>query len=109
MVPEVVTYGEYTSHRRSAALINSLMGLFFKIGLALGGIIPGYINAAVGFDGNKATQSAGALNGIVISMIWLPIALALVGMWVMSRYPLTDADVNKMNHELAAQRQKQNL
>ncbi|PWG00559.1 MFS transporter [Levilactobacillus bambusae] len=104
MVPEVVTYGEYTSHKRSAALINSLMGLFFKIGLALGGIIPGYVNAFVGFNGNKPTQTATALSGITWSMIWIPIILAFVAMWIMSKYPLTDADVDKMNHELADQR-----
>ena len=43
LVPEVIAYGEYQSKKRVAGIINSLMGLFFKIGLALGGIIPGVL------------------------------------------------------------------
>ena len=80
------------------------MGLFCRIGLALGVILPGYINAFFKFDGTKTTQSAGALAGIQWSMIWLPIILAFVAMWVMSRYTLTDSDVKQMNEELTAER-----
>lgn len=100
LVPEVVSYGEYKSKKRVAGIINALMGLFFKIGLALGGIIPGYINAAFNFDGNAKTQSAGALIGIQWSMIWLPIILAFVAIFIMSRYPLSDNDVVKINEEI---------
>lgn len=100
LVPEVVSYGEYQSKKRVAGIINAIMGLFFKIGLALGGIIPGYINAFTHFDGTKATQSATALNGITWSMVWLPIILAIVAMFIMSRYPLSDDDVDKINAEI---------
>ena len=76
------------------------MGLFFKIGLALGGIIPGYVNAFFKFDGTKATQTPSALLGIQWSMIWIPIVLALIAMWIMSRYPLSDKDVERINLEI---------
>lgn len=33
-------------------------------------------------------------------MIWVPIVLAIVAMWIMSRYPLSDADVKKINLEI---------
>ncbi|MCF6165592.1 MFS transporter [Furfurilactobacillus rossiae] len=102
LVPEVVSYGEYTSHKRVAGIINAIMGLFFKIGLALGGIIPGYINAFTNFNGKHATQSASALTGIQWSMIWLPIILAVVAMWIMSKYPLSDPEVEKINKEIDA-------
>jgi sugar (Glycoside-Pentoside-Hexuronide) transporter len=106
LVPEVVTYGEYTSGKRVAGIINAIMGLFFKIGLALGGIIPGYINAATGFDGTKKIQSAGALMGLQWSMIWLPIIMAVLAILVIMKYPLTDEEVNKMNHEVEARHKK---
>ncbi|WP_459446734.1 MFS transporter [Weissella cibaria] len=102
LVPEVVSYGEYTSGKRVAGIINAIMGLFFKIGLALGGIIPGYINAATGFDGTKKVQSAAALMGLQWSMIWLPIIMAVLAILVIMKYPLTDEEVNKMNHEIEA-------
>lgn len=100
LVPEVISYGEWHSKKRVAGIINSIMGLFFKIGLALGGIIPGYINAFFKFDGAKAHQSASALMGIQFSMIWVPIVLALVAMWIISKYPLSDPEVDKINHEI---------
>lgn len=97
MVPEVVSYGEYSSKKRVAGIINAIMGLFFKIGLALGGIIPGYINAFFKFDGTSQSQPASALVGIQWSMVWIPIILALVAMFIMSRYPLSDARVAEIN------------
>ncbi|WP_455419909.1 MFS transporter [Limosilactobacillus fermentum] len=104
LVPEVISYGEWHNKKRVAGIINSIMGLFFKIGLALGGIIPGYINAFCKFNGNNATQPASALSGITFSMIWVPIALALVAMWVISKYPLTDPQVDQINHEIEDRR-----
>ncbi|KRM10172.1 MFS transporter [Paucilactobacillus suebicus] len=109
LVPEVVSYGEYQSKKRVAGIINAIMGLFFKIGLALGGIIPGYINAFTHFDGTKATQSATALNGITWSMVWLPIILAIVAMFIMSRYPLSDDDVDKINAEITNRKKEGEL
>lgn len=100
LVPEVVSYGEFTSKKRVAGIINSLMGLFFKIGLALGGIIPGYINAFLNFDGSAKEQNASALFGIECSMIWVPIVLALVAMYVMSKYPLSDHEVVEINNKI---------
>ena len=101
LVPEVVTYGEFTSKKRVAGIINAIMGLFFKFGLALGGIIPGYINTFSGFDGSKKVQSATALFGLQLSMVWLPIILAIVAAIIIAKYPLTDQRVAEMNKAIA--------
>lgn len=106
LVPEVITFGEFKSKKRVAGIINALMGLFFKIGLALGGIIPSYINAVYGFDGSLAVQTGDALSGINISMIWAPIALAIVASLVMSRYPLSDTDIDHINEKITAYSKK---
>ena len=100
LVPEVVSYGEAQSGKRNAAIINAIMGLFFKIGFAIGGAAPLWILAACGFDGDSATQSAAAVSGINFTMIWVPIVLAAVAMFFIGRYPLTDADVAKINRRL---------
>lgn len=101
LVPEVITYNEHKSGKRVAGIINALMGLFFKIGLALGGIIPGYMLAATGFDATKTAQSSSALSGLVNAMVWVPIALAIVAGIIMWMYPLTDEMVNQMNKKIA--------
>jgi len=100
LVPEVVSYGEAQSGKRNAAIINAIMGLFFKIGFAAGGFLPLWILAAYGFDGSATTQSASVIGGINLTMIWIPIVLAVMAMFFIGRYPLSDADVEKTNMKL---------
>ena len=106
LVPEVVSYGEYTSGKRVAGIINAVMGLFFKIGLALGGILPAFINSFTGFNGTKATQSASALMGLQWSLVWLPIIMAVLAAIIIKIYPLTDDKVFEMNRDIEARRNK---
>lgn len=100
LVPEVVSYGEMKSGKRNAAIINAIMGLFFKIGFTLGGAVPLWVLAAYGFDGNAMVQTASALSGINLTAIWVPAALAIVSMVVMAFYPLSDKDVADINKKL---------
>lgn len=45
LIPEVITYAEYTTGRRIAGIVNALTGMFLKLGLLLGGVIPGWVLA----------------------------------------------------------------
>ena len=45
LIPEVVTYAEYTSGKRISGIVNALTGIFYKAGMALGGVIPGAVLA----------------------------------------------------------------
>lgn len=40
LVPEVISYGEYTHGRRISGIVNALTGIFYKAGMALGGVVP---------------------------------------------------------------------
>lgn len=39
LVPEVISYGEYTTGRRISGIVNALTGLFFKAGMTFGSIV----------------------------------------------------------------------
>lgn len=54
LIPEVISYGEYTTGRRISGIVNALTGIFFKAGMALGGVIPGWV---LGMTGYVALQS----------------------------------------------------
>ena len=58
LIPEVISYGEYTSGRRISGIVNALTGIFFKAGMALGGVIPGLILAWTGY---KAAEQSSTL------------------------------------------------
>lgn len=104
LVPEVVSYGELKSGKRNAAIINAIMGLFFKVGFTLGGAVPLWFLAAYGFNGDAERQTSDALSGINMTAIWIPAVLAIVSMIVMQFYPLSDKDVDNINKQLDAKR-----
>lgn len=100
LVPEVIAYGELKSGKRNAAIINAIMGLFFKVGFTLGGAIPLWLLAAYGFNEVAAQQDSNAIAGINMTAIWIPIALAFVSMIVIQCYPISDKNITDINRQL---------
>jgi Na+/melibiose symporter and related transporters len=64
IVPEVISYAEYTTGRRIAGIVNALTGMFYKAGNAIGGAIPGYVLALTKYDSelNKSEGSTLSKN-----------------------------------------------
>lgn len=104
LVPEVVTYGEYTTGRRIAAIVNAITCLFLKAGMALGGVIPGFVLAAVGFDAQLPKQSLLAEQGILWLVTIIPAILLLLGMFVISKYELSDERMDEINTAIESKR-----
>lgn len=103
LVPEVISYGEWKSGKRIAGIVNALTGIFFKAGMALGGVVPGLVLAFVGFDGSNATsQSAFAEQGILWLVCVIPAALLVLAMFIISKYELEDDVIDKINAEVEA-------
>lgn len=50
LIPEVISYGEYTTGRRISGIVNALTGIFFKAGMALGGVVPGFVLWLVNYE-----------------------------------------------------------
>ncbi|OUM62143.1 hypothetical protein PIROE2DRAFT_11638 [Piromyces sp. E2] len=57
LVPEVISYAEYTTGRRIAGIVNALTGMFFKAGNALGGAIPGFVLQIIDYVAGKEESS----------------------------------------------------
>ena len=100
LIPEVVSYGEYTSGRRISGIVNALTGIFFKAGMALGGVVPGIVLSIVGFDAKLAEQTAFAEQGILWLACVIPAILLFVAMYVISKYELEDDVIDKINKEI---------
>lgn len=102
LVPQVITYGEWKTGKRENGIINAIVGFFFKFGMALGGVIPGYVLAAYGFVANHQ-QTAKSLFGIRMTTTIIPILVTIFAMIVFAFYNLTDAKIEKMNGEIQQQ------
>ncbi|MBQ9878320.1 MAG: MFS transporter [Bacteroidales bacterium] len=97
LVPEVVSYGEYTTGRRIAGIVNALTGIFFKAGMALGGVVPGLVLAWVGFNAEKSVQTPLAEQGILWLVCVIPAILLALAIWIISKYELTDEKMDEIN------------
>ena len=103
LVPEVISYGEWKSGKRISGIVNALTGIFFKAGMALGGVVPGLVLAYVGFDAtNESTQSAFAEQGILWLVCVIPAILLALAMFIISKYELEDDVIDKINAEVEA-------
>lgn len=101
LVPEVISYGEHTTGKRISGIVNALTGIFFKAGMALGGVVPGFVLSIVGFDEkNTETQSALAEQGILLLVAVIPAVLLLLAMFIISKYELEDNVIHKINMEI---------
>lgn len=104
LVPEVVTFGEYTTGRRVAGIVNALICIFMKAGMALGGVIPGLVLAWVGFNGASQAQTPLAEQGILWLVTLIPALLIFLAVFVIGKYELTDKRMDEINAEITNRR-----
>lgn len=102
LVPEVISFGEYTHGRRIAGIVNALTGIFYKAGMALGGVVPGLVLAFVGFDKDLSVQTPFAEQGILWLVAVIPAVLLVLAMYIISRYELEDDVIDDINRQIEA-------
>lgn len=107
LVPEVISYGEYTHGRRISGIVNALTGIFYKAGMALGGVVPGLVLTLVGFDNaSEHAQTPLVEQGILWLVAVIPALLLVVAMRIISRYELTDEVIDSINMEIEQRNRK---
>ena len=102
LVPEVISYGEYTTGKRISGIVNALTGIFFKAGMALGGVVPGLVLAWVGFNADATKQTPLAEQGILWLVCVIPAILLLLAIWIISKYELSDERMDEINTAIEA-------
>lgn len=101
LVPEVISYGEHTTGKRISGIVNALTGIFYKAGMALGGVVPGLVLAFVDFNkDNLVSQSAFAEQGILWLVAVIPAILLIFAMVIISKYELEDDVIDRINWEI---------
>ena len=90
LVPELIVYGEYKSGKRLSGLVYAMISFFFKIGMALGGIVLGFCLEYFRYVPNAARQSPEALNGILLLMSVMPAVILAVTIYFIKLYELDE-------------------
>ena len=106
LVPEVISFGEYTHGKRISGIVNALTGIFYKAGMALGGVVPGLVLGFVGFDKDAASQTPFAEQGILWLVAVIPAILLVLAMWIISKYELDDDRIDEINAEIESRHNK---
>ncbi len=78
LIPEVISYAEYTTGRRISGIVNALTGIFFKAGMALGGVIPGAVLAYTNY--HAAEEQASTLPTDSDAWFYTMLIYSLVGL-----------------------------
>lgn len=78
LIPEVISYGEYTTGKRISGIVNALTGIFFKAGMALGGVVPGFVLAITHYK--AAAEEASKLPLNPSAWFYTMIIYALIGL-----------------------------
>ena len=100
LVPEVISYGEYTTGRRISGIVNALTGLFFKAGMTFGSIVGPAVLAYVAYDPEVIDQTPIAEEGILWLVCVIPAILLALAMFIISRYELTDDVIDDINRKI---------
>ena len=87
--------------------MNALTGIFFKAGMALGGVVPGLVLALVKYDAAAAEQTQLAQQGILWLVCVIPAVLLLLAIFIISKYELSDEKMDEINTAIE-QRMKEN-
>ena len=76
LIPEVISFAEYTTGRRISGIVNALTGIFFKAGMALGGVVPGIVLKMTGY---QVSEQANTLPKDSSAWFYAMLIYAVVG------------------------------
>ena len=103
MYTDAADYSEWKNGRRATGLLMAASLFALKLGLTLGGALVGYILAYFSFVANQ-TQTAEAINGIIMLMSVYPAVFGVIGVVMMLFYPLNNKMMTKIETELNIRR-----
>jgi GPH family glycoside/pentoside/hexuronide:cation symporter len=103
MFTDCAEYGEWKTGKRTSGLTVSASMFALKFGSALGGALPGFILAAIGFVPNEL-QSPETLQGIRAMFNFVPAGLFLLGSLFMIFYRIDRPLLTRIELELIERR-----
>ncbi|HEY4155999.1 MAG TPA: MFS transporter [Puia sp.] len=103
MYADIVDYSEWRTGRRATGLIFSSSSMSQKLGWTVGGALTGWLLGAYGFKAN-VVQGADVQTGIRMMLSFLPAAGALLSVFFIALYPLSEKRVIGIAGELEEKR-----
>jgi GPH family glycoside/pentoside/hexuronide:cation symporter len=109
MTADVCDLDELNTGKRREGTFGAIYWWMVKFGLAIAGGLSGLIMALSGFVPDAALQAEGAMTGMRLAYSLVPIAGALLAMWIMRDYDVTEERAHEIRAELESRRGKSAL
>ncbi len=77
LVPEVISYSEHRTGMRMSGIVNALMGISFRLGMAVGRVVPGMVLAWTGYRASS-DQAGPVLPTDPGAWLWTMVVFALI-------------------------------
>ncbi len=100
MTADICDLDELRTGSRSEGVFGAVYWWMVKLGFAVAGLLTGVIMSGVGFDPGLETQTTGALTGLRLSYIAVPIVGTVLAIIIMLGYDLDEARAKSIRHEL---------
>lgn len=95
MYADTADFSEWKTGRRATAMVFSAAAFAQKLGGALAGAIMGWLLASLGYVANQS-QTQSSEHGIVLLMTILPGIFAVISVFCIRFYSLTDSKLNEI-------------
>ncbi|QDS99907.1 MFS transporter [Adhaeretor mobilis] len=107
MVADVCDYDELESHERREGVFGAIYWWMVKVGMALAGLLTGYMLLWSNFDVNLETaQPDQTLFLLRVFDVGVPLATSALALFIMFTYELTETRSHEIRAELVARRGK---
>ena len=110
MISDVCDYDELESNQRREGVFGAIYWWMVKVGMALAGLIGGYLLVGSGFvtpeEGQKVVQSAQTMFYLRVFDVVIPIVTSLIALVIMFNYEISESRANEIRSELENRRGK---
>ncbi|MBI2515536.1 MAG: MFS transporter [Opitutae bacterium] len=107
MIADICDEEELASGIRREGIYFAVYNWWWKVAVSIATVISGYLQRFTGFVEGAKTQSETTLFQLRAWEIGLPAAICLVSVWLLLKYPLTEARVYEIKGLLAARKAAQ--
>jgi len=106
MTADVCDLDELNTGKRREGIFGAIYWWMVKFGFAIAGLLSGLIMALVSFTPDAPTQPEGAITGLRLFYTLFPILGALIAIYVMWDYDISEERANEIRAELEARKEK---
>ncbi len=106
MTADVCDLDELDTGLRREGTFGAIYWWMVKFGMAVAGLLSGLIMALTGFVADAPSQAEGVMTGMRLAYSLVPISGALLAIWVMRNYDVTEQKAHEIRAELERRRGK---